>query len=1122
MSQQAPYRRLRAPFQITQIALATAFLVLLGGASHAVDLQDTRMLTHPALSSQYVAFSYADDLWIAPKEGGTARRLTSAVGAEQSPRFSPDGQWIAFSGEYDGNVDVFVMPAAGGVPRRLTWHPGPDLVQDWSPDGSKILFASQRTVFTNRYMQLFEVDRDGSFPERLPIPNGLRASYSPDGRHIAYIPIQERFGQWKGYRGGTTSRIWIYDRGDHSVVQVPQPEGRSNDTDPVWIGSRLFFRSDRNGELNLFSLDTTVTSPTVDQVEQHTSFGDFGIELVSSSQDEVVFEQAGYLHVFDPTRNQTKRLQISVAADLVEHRARWVEGAEWIRGADISPSGARAVFEYRGEILTLPREKGDSRNLTRSPGAHERSPSWSPDGSTIAYFSDESGEYRLHLAPQDGRGEVRALTVEGNGFYDAIEWAPDGKKLSYTDNSQSLFWLDVDSGRSRKIASEPYYRPGQGQWLDRSWAPDSKQIAYTVHTDASIQRVWVHDITTGRSRPVTDGLSEVSEPVFDKSGKYLFFFASTDAGPVKHWFAMSNADANVSNSIYVAVLSSDEPSPLAPESDEEPVEDAAGEDGESDTDSTEDAEDESADDKEDTEKEETTRIDFAGLQDRILALPVEPGLLLDLRAGESGRILYRRRNPANPQRTSLETFTFESRETTTLSDNVAGYTTSSDGKQLLFTDGNRWGITKAGGKISPSDAGLDVSKLRVRIEPTREWRQIFDEAWRINRDYFYDPNMHGADWQAMGERYSPLLDHLSTRGDLNRLLRWMSSELAVGHHNVFGGDERDEADRVPGGLLGADFAIENGRYRFAKIYGGLNWNPDLRSPLTEPGVSAEEGDYIIAVDGRELTADENIYSRFEHTAGTAVEIEIAKDAAGEDSRTVKVVPIRNEYQLRNRDWVEGNLRKVDKATNGRVAYVYVPNTTNQGHTYFKRYFFPQVNKDAIIVDERFNGGGQVADYYIDHLRRPFISHWATRYGNDIKTPSAAIFGPKVMIIDETAGSGGDLLPWMFRKLELGPLVGKRTWGGLVGILGFPVLMDGGLITAPNLAIWTEDGFVVENVGVPPDIEIEQWPADVIAGRDPQLEKAIEVALEQLEANPPKTYRKPAYPIRALPGARGQR
>ena len=1055
------------------LACSTLLIALASGAL-AVDLADTRMLTQPTLSEQHVAFTYADDLWIAPDGGGTARRLTSAVGTEQSPRFSPDGQWIAFSGEYDGNVDVFVIPAAGGVPRRLTWHPGLDLVQDWSPDGSKILFASQRSVFTNRFMQLFEIDVEGSFPERLPIPNGLRASYSPDGSHIAYIPIQERFGQWKGYRGGTTSRIWVYDRSDHSVLQVPQPESRCNDTDPVWVGSRIFFRSDRAGELNLFSFDTRDAAATTDAVVQHTTFDDFGIERVSGSSQQVVFEQAGYLHVFDPSSSKTRRLQISVAADLLEHRARWIEGPEWIRGADLSPSGARAVFEYRGEILTLPREKGDSRNLTLSPGAHERSPAWSPDGNTIAYFSDESGEYRLHLAPQDGRGEVRAITVEGNGFYDSLEWSPDSKKLSYIDNSQSLYWVDIESGKSKKIASEPFYRPGQGQWLTASWAPDSQQIAYTIHTEASIQRVWVHDIGDGRSRPITDGLSEVSEPVFDSSGKYLYFLASTDAGPVKHWFAMSNSDASLSNAVYVAVLSADEPSPLAPESDEEPVRDEErnGSDDRDDSDGESNADDEKdGDDAHDG----PTRIDFARIQDRILALPIDPGLIFDLRAAEEGRVLYRRLDPNNPRRAALETFTLEDRETTTLGDNVAGYTTSADGKHLLFTDGNSWGITKTG-KISPGDAKLAVAKLRVRIEPKSEWRQIFDEAWRINRDYFYDPNMHGADWQAMGEKYSPLLDHLSTRSDLNRVLRWMSSELAVGHHNVFGGDERDEADRIPGGLLGADFQVDQDRYRFETIYGGLNWNHDLRSPLTEPGVGVEEGDYLIAVDGRELRSDENLYSRFENTAETVVELEISKDPDGSDSRTVNVVPIRDEYALRNRDWVEDNLRKVDKATNGRVAYVYVPNTTNQGHTYFKRYFFPQVNKDAIIVDERFNGGGQVADYYIDHLRRPFISHWATRYGADIKTPSAAIFGPKVMIIDETAGSGGDLLPWMFRKLELGTLVGKRTWGGLVGVLGFPVLMDGGLITAPNLAIWTEDGFVVENVGVPPDVEVEQWPA----------------------------------------------
>ena len=444
---------------------------------------------------------------------------------------------------------------------------------------------------------------------------------------------------------------------------------------------------------------------------------------------------------------------------------------------------------------------------------------------------------------------------------------------------------------------------------------------------------------------------------------------------------------------------------------------------------------------------------------------------------------------------------------------MGGFSLSADGKKVLYAGQDDFGIADAGGKIDRAKSAIPVDKLTVRIDPRAEWQQIYDEVWRINRDYFYDPGMHGADWPAMGEKYSGFLTDVTNRADLNKVLRWMCSEIAVGHHRVGGGDQRNDPERVGGGLLGADFELADGRYRFAHVLGGLNWNPELRAPLTEPGVSVNAGEYLLAVDGIDLDATDNVFARFENTAGKIVELTVGPNADGSDTRAVSAVPVANESALRNREWVERNLAKVDEATGGRVAYVYVPNTTTLGHTYFKRYFFPQVHKQALIVDERFNGGGQVADYYIDHLRRPYISHWATRYGVDFRTPSAAILGPKVMIIDETAGSGGDLLPWMFNKLGLGTLVGKRTWGGLVGTLGFPILMDGGFVTAPNLAIWTEDGFVVENVGVPPDVDVEQWPADVIAGRDPQLEKAIEIVLEQLEANPPDEPAKPPFPVR---------
>ena len=1103
----------------TPLPLRTLCHVLIAAtatAASAVDVSDTRLLSQPAVSAEHVAFAYAGDLWIAGRDGSGARRLTSHEGTESSLRFSPDGSLVAFSAEYDGNIDVFVMPAAGGEPKRLTWHPGNDLVQGFTVDGSAVLFASQRSMFTNRHFQLFTVPLVGGLPTKLPIPHGLRASYSPDGRRIAYIPTPERFEQWKNYRGGTTSRIWIYDTGDHSVQTVPQPEGRSNDTDPTWIGNRVFFRSDRAGEFNLFSFDTGSG-----EIVQHSVFEDFHLEDLAGSADTLIYEQAGYLHLYDPGSDRRERLRIGVAADLTETRPRWIEGPEYIRSASISPSGARAAFGYRGEVLTLPAKKGDARNLTRSPGIHERFPTWSPDGGSIAYFSDEGGEYGLHVRNQDS-GEVRRHELGGehggNGFYQNPEWSPDGSRISYADNSMTLFVIDTDSGDVAKIASEYYYGPASPR-PDHSWSPDSRFIAYTLNTRSYMQQVFVYDVEAGSSHHVTDGLSEVGEPVFDRSGDYLYFTASTDAGPVKHWFAMSNADMEASSSIYVAVLRADGESPLAPESDEQTVEaDEEGADGEgSDEDVDGDGDGDGDGEADDGEDENRVEIDFEGLNQRILALPVQTGGYSNLEAGAAGKLYYLRSQPAGRvgggDGGDLIRFDLEAREETVLLSGVGGFSLSADGKKVLYAGQDDFGIADAGGKIDRAKSAIPVDKLTVRIDPRAEWQQIYDEVWRINRDYFYDPGMHGADWPAMGEKYSGFLADVTNRADLNKVLRWMCSEIAVGHHRVGGGDQRNDPERVGGGLLGADFELADGRYRFAHVLGGLNWNPELRAPLTEPGVSVTAGEYLLAVDGIDLDATDNVFARFENTAGKIVELTVGPNADGSDTRAVSAVPVANESALRNREWVERNLAKVDEATGGRVAYVYVPNTTTLGHTYFKRYFFPQVHKQALIVDERFNGGGQVADYYIDHLRRPYISHWATRYGADFRTPSAAILGPKVMIIDETAGSGGDLLPWMFNKLGLGTLVGKRTWGGLVGTLGFPILMDGGFVTAPNLAIWTEDGFVVENVGVPPDVDVEQWPADVIAGRDPQLEKAIEIVLEQLEANPPDEPAKPPFPVR---------
>lgn len=1079
----------------------TCILMLFIVRSFGINTKDTRMLSQPTISENHIAFIYAEDLWIANLDGTQPRRLTIDEGEESDPMFSPDGQHIAFSAEYDGNTDVFIVPVEGGIPKRLTWHPGFDLVRGFSPDGNNVLFAAQRTLYTRRYTQLFTVSVNGGYPVQLEIPNAWKASYSPDGKYMAYTPIPGRFAQWKNYRGGTVANIWVFSFEDHSVVKISQPENSCNDTDPMWIGDKVYFRSDRNGEFNLFSYD--ISSQEINQL---TEFNDFPIISATNNTGSIIFEQAGYLHSYNTNTAAANKLTVGIATDLLELRQRYVSDDNYIRFAEISSTGARVVMDYRGDIITVPAEKGDQRNITETPGTHEKFPAWSPDGKSIAYFSDASGEYKLHIKSQDGKGQTKIFNVSGKGFYAFIHWSPDSKKLSFSDNGRNLYLFDVASGLMKKIDADEVYLPGAFRDLFGDWSSDSKWIVYRKVIETNFKRIYLYSVDQNKSYSLTDGLSDASSPIFDPSGKYIYFFASTDAGPVVNWFDQSNADMEMTSNIYLITLRKELLSPFAKESDEEEIKEESSKDEKS-------SEKDKKDKKE--KKDEPLKIDLDGIQNRIVNIPIRAGNYSQLGIAKADELFYVINGADRSTPSTLHKYDLKKRKDENIME-LDGYTISADGKKMLYFKKGKIGITSTGEKPEAGKGIINTSIVQVKIDPVQEWSNIFNEAWRINRDYFYDPGMHGSDWPAMKEKYSQFLPDMACRSDLNRVIQWMCSELSVGHHRLSGRGERlNTPKRIDGGLLGADYKIENNRYRLEKIFGGLNWNPDLRSPLTEPGINAKVGDYILAVNGKDLTANKNIFSYFENTADKIVELTIGSNPDYTNSRIVKVVPIKNESALRNRDWVEGNLKRVHEATNGQVAYVYVPNTAGAGHEYFKRYFFPQANKKAIIIDERFNGGGSLADYYIDILLRRYQSHWNFRYGKDMKSPSASIQGPKVMIIDETAGSGGDMLPYMFRKFEVGTIVGKRTWGGLVGVLGFPEFIDGASVTAPNLAIWTKDGFIVENVGVAPDIEVEQWPADVIKGIDPQLEKAIEITLQQLKDNPQVKPERPPYPIRAV-------
>jgi tricorn protease len=1066
-----------------------SMVVLLVIIVTAATAEETRLVRQPALSESHIAFVYAGDLWIVDRTGGMARRLTTSEGTEILPWFSPDGKWIAFSGQYDGNMDVFVIPTEGGEPRRLTYHPGFDLARGWSNDGKSVVFSSGRSSAPIGFSQLWTVPVEGDFPQALPLPAAHKGAFSPDGQRLAYVPHAEAFTVWRHYRGGRTTPIWIADMNTLEIEKIPRDN--SNDTDPMWIGRAVYFISDRNGTMNLFSYDTETKN-----VRQHTFHTDYDIRSASAGSGNIVYEQAGYIHVYNPATEQSERISIEVAGDINWARPRYAKVDNMIRNADISPSGVRAIFEARGDIFTVPAEKGDVRNITAQPGVHNRNPVWSPDGKIIAWFSDEGGEYHIVLGEQTGLEPVRRIKFDNPSFYYYPTWSPDSKKLAFTDKHLNLWYLDIESGKPVKVDTETYDHPNRSMFP--VWSPDSKWIAYSKRLVNHMRAVFLYSLTENKSHQLTDGLSDAVTPAFDRNGKYLYFLASTNYGLNTGWLDMMAFDRPVTRSAYLAVLSSEEESPFKPESDEEKA-------------------DEPKDDKKENEKSESpavTRIDLEGIDQRILAVEGIPARNYNyLTAGDEGTFYYIEFVP-NQQGATLHFHDIKKRESTAALTGINTYTVSADGKKVLYgAPANMWGIIDAGKAGKIGDGKLNTGAMEMRVVPREEWAQMFDETWRVNRDYFYDPGMHGADWRAKKEKYREWVAHVAHRSDLAYILQHLLGELAVGHSYIFGGDSPNPP-AVEVGLLGADYVIENGFYKIAKIYTGENWNPDLRAPLTEPGLNIREGEFILAVNGRSLRAPTNIYSLFEATAGKQTVLLVNNRPSEQGARRVTVVPVSNENELRSRDWVENNRRKVDDLSGGRLAYVYLPNTAGAGYTYFNRYFYSQLNKHGVVIDERFNGGGTAADYIIEMLNRPVMNYWATRDGKDFKTPLAAMDGPKVMIINEWAGSGGDALPYYFRKRGIGPLIGTTTWGGLIGVYDYPVLIDGGFVSAPRVAFYSVDGeWRVENEGVAPDIEVEQLPVLMKEGGDPQLERAIQEALRMLEQNPPREVQREPYPVR---------
>jgi tricorn protease len=1052
------------------------------------------LLQTPTLSRTQIAFAYGDEIWIAPREGGAAQVLVGGNGLASDPRFSPDGSLVAYTGDDDGIQSVYVVPAAGGEPRRLTWYPGRNDVVGWTPDGKSVLFVSHRYSNTDSDM-LFTVPLTGGLPQPLPLSMAEYGSYSPDGSHIAYSPVFQWEPDWKGYRGGQTTPIWIARLSDSSVVKIPR--NNSNDRDPMWVGDTVYFLSDRDGPVTLFAYDTKTG-----KVTKLLDNDGFDIDSASAGPGAIVYSQMGALYLYNLQSHRATPVQVRVAGDMPQLAPHFVNVAKHLRNPGISPTGVRAVFQAHGDILTVPADKGDPRDITSSPGAAERYPSWSPNGKFVAYFSDASGEYALYIRDQEGLKAPRVINLGDppSYFYRPV-WSPDSKMIAYSDKRLNLWYVNLDHPVPVKVDTDRYDTPLHE--FDPAWSPDGKWLAYTKQLPNHLRAVFVYSLATGKTRQVTDGMSDCLYPVWDKSGKYLYFTASTDMGLTTGWLDMTSEAHPVTRSVYVTVLNRELPSPLAPETGYEeaaPQEPANG---------TEKPEGKKA------EKPTVVRIDFQGLLQRTLALPIPAADYVGMSTGKAGE-LFLVKAPLvimgeGPMPLSIVKFDLKKRKTETLLKGVNDFVLSANGEKMLYSIKDDWFIAKTDAPIKPGKGKLKTANLQVWTVPREEWDQMYREVWRIERDFFYNPHFNGLDLTFAQRRFAVYLPGIASRDDLNFLFRKMLSYMSVGHMFVRGGEE-PQMKKLNVGLLGADYTVDHGRYRFGKIYSGENWNPELKAPLTQPGVNVKAGEYLLAVNGRKLTARDNVYRFFLGTAGQQTVLRVGPDPDGKDARNVTVVPVANEFPLRNLDWIEHNRRLVDRLSGGKLAYVYLPNTAGGGFTNFNRYYFAQTDKQGAIIDERYNHGGQLADYIVDYLSRRPMSRVATRQGEDYTEPTQAIFGPKVMLINQFAGSGGDALPWYFKRMHLGLLIGHRTWGGLVGIGGYPQLMDGGSVTAPRWAIYGLHGhWEVENHGITPNIKVWQDPKLVREGHDPQLEKAVEVLLQELQEHPSPVFPRPPYP-----------
>ncbi|HVG23290.1 MAG TPA: PDZ domain-containing protein [Thermoanaerobaculia bacterium] len=1046
----------------------------------------TRLLRQPDIHGDQVAFVYAGDLWIASAKGGDARRLTSDAGMEYFPKFSPDGRWIAFTGDYSGSRQVFVISVDGGAPRQLTFYNdvGPlpprggidNRVVDWTPDGKNILFLPHRLPWSDRMGRPYVVPFAGGMETPLAIPEGGGGAYSPDGTKLVYTPIEREFRTWKRYRGGRAQDVWIYDLVANKAEQLTN--NPYTDNQPVWIGNTIYFTSDRPdagqkeaGKLNLWSYDLKTK-----QSKKVTNHTDFDVLWPSADRNSVVYEAGGYLHRFDPASQKSERIPIRVYGDFRNTLPYFKNVRDNIDSYALSPTGARALFVARGDIFTVPAKEGEIRNLTQTPGIREREANWSPDGKWIVYLSDKSGDYEVYVRPADNTTGERQLTQNAKAWRFTPIWSPDSKMVAFSDKDHALYLLDVAGGKVTTVDKDEYGDIGHYRW-----SPDSKWVTYTKLNEARFGSIYVYDVANAKVHRLTSGQTDDNEPVFDPKGRYLYFTSNRDFNLTFSSWEFNYVYTDPTR-VYVGILSADGPALFLPQSDEEKATAPAA-----------------PEPKKDDKGPVVVRIDPAGFENRVRAIPGGAGTYNSLAAVPSG-ILYVK---GDDDARALKLYNVDDRKEETVLESIRGYDISPNNEKIIARVGQGFSIVNAKPAQKPADTMLKLDTMEMKVDPRAEWQQEFTDAWRILRDWFYDPGMHGLDWNAIRAKYGELLPYVAHRADLDYILGEVAGELNAGHVYVSSPGDINTR-RVENGLLGAEIVADSGVFRIAHIYPGENWHEAFRSPLTEPGVKVKEGDYILAVDGIPTRGVDNFYRLLENKADRVVTLLVNSKADATGAREEKVRPVKRETNLRYLDWVASRRAYVEKASNGRIGYMHLPNTGAEGNRELFKGFYPQVDKEALIIDDRYNGGGFIPDRMIELLERPVLSYWARRNLKPNATPSFAHTGPKAMLINGYAASGGDALPYYFRKRGLGTLIGTRTWGGLIGLSGNPNLMDGGNVSAPQFRFFDTEGmWAVEGVGVAPDIEVVDRPDLVAAGQDPSLEAAVKLLLAELEKHPRK-------------------